>query len=90
MDMRRISEIIESNNKEQQNTINFLQESIAHYRDNLDKMEKQLSTVQFVAKSTEEKMQEAMDEIVMELDEAQNKMLDQTNKYEDKISRLET
>ena len=43
-----------------------------------------------MAKSTEEKMQEAMDEIVMELDEAQNKMLDQTNKYEDKISRLET
>ena len=40
MDMRRISEIIESNSKEQQNTINFLQESIAHYRDNLDKMEK--------------------------------------------------
>ena len=43
-----------------------------------------------MAKSTEEKMQEAMDEIVMELDETQNKMLDQTNKYEDKISRLET
>lgn len=61
--MKRIIEMIESTSKEQQNTIVMLQENLVHYKDSVDRLEKELATLSFTSKSVEDKLQETIDHL---------------------------
>lgn len=54
-DIRRMSEIIDAHNKEQQTTIITLEENIRQYRYSIAELEKELAKVSQVSKNNDEK-----------------------------------